>query len=101
MSFLTPFISASPSPTRFIDARTGEELETGATIMFPASFDFEGKPLPREGYEVIQLTAGWFSGAARVKWIGGPCDGDRGWVPLTVRRFHPSFLFQKVAFFPS
>jgi hypothetical protein len=101
VSFLTPLIPQALVVTRYVDALTGEELEPGCEIRFPAERDENGALLPREGYEVLQLTSGWFSGAAFVKLIGGEQDGQRRWVPLVVRRFHPSYLFQKVAFFPS
>lgn len=101
MAFLTPFIPQALTVTRYIDARTGEELESGCQILFPPERDEVGGLLAREGYQVLQLTAGWFTGSALVKWIGGDKDGQRRWVPLIVRRLHPHYLFQKVAFFPS
>lgn len=88
---------------RVIDARSGSEMKLGDRVDYPHG----------EWMRLVDVNPGLFSATAVVETnVLHPADfhsapSDRRFVrmtqevPLTVRWFHPKFLFQHVAFIPS
>ncbi len=77
---------------KVIDANTGQELHEGQTFV-----NVMGT------ITVNRIVVGWRSGYADIVVTDPKNDAYDGpqRVPLIVRYMHPTFLFQKVAFFPS
>ena len=83
---------------RIIDARSGDEMVVGRTIRYPQGESvtlLEFKPGLFVAKFLVRSRYRDYSRSSRplvtvTQWVDGP-----------VRYMHPSFMFQRVAFFPS
>ena len=83
---------------KIIDSRSGDEMVVGGTIRYPQGESvtlLEFKPGLLVAKFLVRSTHRDYSRSSRhlettTQWVDGP-----------VRYMHPSFMFQRVAFFPS
>jgi hypothetical protein len=81
---------------RVIDARSGEEMVIGKTVSY-----HDGERLTLVDLDEGLLSANAFIESVTRDFQTGRLVTRRQQIPLLVRLFHPSFLFQRVAFIPS
>lgn len=102
-----------PPLMRIIDARTGDDVEVGKTLVYDQGVSYMVEPgndddeikvkrMPPEEpgwYRVLKVEDHVFGARALVE--GNYLKPSPQWVPLRVRITHPGFRFQRVAFVPT
>jgi hypothetical protein len=75
---------------RVIDARSGDDVEIGQTVVYPDG----------TGWTLIEIDDRFFTAEARVRTWDGQKASEHD-QQLAVRFFHPAFFLRRVGFFPS
>lgn len=98
---------------RIIDARTGDDVEVGKSIVYDKGITYMYEPsdsadeikvkrLPPEEpgwYRIMKVEDRVFGARALIE--GNKLQPRIQWIPLRVRITHPGFRWQRVAFVPT